>query len=122
MLCPSTPAAPLFARTLVQASASVLGANTLSIRLNHLPPLTPLASADSMRSVHTPASADVMLRVRASASAPCLAFPALPALSCLGLSVTHPPPCPAFPRTGLCCPVLSRFPPLAAFASVLCGL
>src|ERR671935_10696 len=91
MLCPSTPAAPRLARTFSQASASVLGANTLSIRLNHLPPLTPLPSADSMRSVHTPASAPVSLRFsRGCASAPCVAFAALPALSCLGLLPTPP--------------------------------
>ena len=54
-----------------------------------------------MRSVHTPASAPVSLRFsRGCASAPCVAFVALPALSCLGLSVTPPPPCPAFPRRG----------------------
>jgi len=57
VLCPSTPAAPLLVWTLVQATRSVADAHTLSIRLYHLPPLTPLTSADSIRSVQIEASA-----------------------------------------------------------------
>ena len=56
MLIPSTPAAPLLAQTFLHAAASVAGAQTLSIKLYHLPPLTPLPSADSMRSVQIEAS------------------------------------------------------------------
>ena len=51
MLCPSTPLAPLLARTFSQATVSVRNADTLSIRLNQRPPLTPLTSAEIMRSV-----------------------------------------------------------------------
>src|ERR1700733_12800832 len=70
MLCPSTPAAPLLARTFVQAAASVSGANTLSINAYHLPPLTPLTSADSIRFVQTVASTHEKSR---AASPPCVA-------------------------------------------------
>ena len=51
MLCPSTPAAPQLAFTFFQAASRVLGAYTLSIKLNQTPPLTPVTSADTMRSV-----------------------------------------------------------------------
>ena len=67
--------APLFARTFAHATASALGAYTLSINAYHLPPLTPLTSAGraesahlrhDMRSVHTEDSAPAIVR-RASA-------------------------------------------------------
>ena len=80
-------------------------------------PLTPLPSADSMRSVHTPASIQAQLRL---ISAPCLASSALPVLLCPGMVFTHPPSCPAFPRTGFAAPSSSR--PLPRAATVLCGL
>src|SRR5688572_12992763 len=103
-LCPSTPDAPLFARTFFQASASVVGAYTLSINEYHLPPVTPFSSADSMRSVHTSASTHTQsLRAR-GVSAPGLATSALPVLLCSGMVFTHPPSCPAFPRTGFASP------------------
>src|SRR5215831_4969312 len=85
-LCPSTPAAPLFACTFVQASTSVPGAYTLSISEYHLPPLTPLPSADSMRSVHTSASTHAQLRLSFGVSAPCLPSRALPFLPALAWS------------------------------------
>src|SRR5262245_33092651 len=119
MLCPSTPAAPLFARTLVHATASVLGANTLSIRLYHLPPSTPLPSADSMRSVHTDASTHDQLPPVVEVSVPCLASSALPVLLCSGMAIAHPPSYPAFPRMGFAAPS-SRGPRTGA-AAVLCG-
>src|SRR6202035_1651800 len=53
-------------------------------------PLTPLPSADSMRSRHPPASIQTRLR-RAGISAPCLAFRHLPVLLCPGMAFTHPP-------------------------------
>src|SRR5688500_16706910 len=56
MLTPSTPAAPLLAATRLQAASKVLGVTTLSIKLYHLPPWTPLTRAANMRSVHTDAS------------------------------------------------------------------
>ncbi len=113
MLCPSTPAAPLLARTFIQASISVLGANTLSIKLNHLPPLTPFASADSIRSVHTAASAPAIL---GWASASCAAVSGIPDAFCASAVVfTSPPSCPTFPRPGLCYPCLSdRLGPTAS--------
>lgn len=89
MLTPSTPAAPRLARTFAQAACSVAGACTLSIRLYHRPPLTPFSSADTMRSVHTVASAHDQLR----ASAPRVACPALPVLSLLGADIAPPPSC-----------------------------
>src|SRR5512145_3331249 len=82
--CPSTPAAPRLASTFTQAALSVAGANTLSINENHLPPLTPLPRADSMRSVHTEASTHDRLPPSVEVSAPCLAT-ALPVLLCPGL-------------------------------------
>ena len=108
MLCPSTPDAPLLARTFVQAAASVLGANTLSIKLNHLPPLTPLPSADSMRSVQIDASTHVKSR---SASPPCVASSALPAFCCLDPFIAHPPSCPPSLARGYVAPS-SRGPSL----------
>src|SRR5271154_3777728 len=90
MLCPSTPAAPLLARTFVQAAASVLGANTLSINAYHLPPLTPLTSADSMRFVQIVASAHDKSR---AALSPCVASSALPAWW-LDSVIAHPPSYP----------------------------
>src|SRR6201984_2029212 len=72
MLCPSTPAAPLFRATLHHAASRVAGRMTLSTRLNHLPPLTPLTSADTMRSVQIDASTHHQRGSRLSV--PCLAF------------------------------------------------
>ena len=105
MLSPSTPAAPLLACTLCQDTFSVVGAITLSIRLYHLPPLTPLSSADSMRGVQIEASTHDRSR-RLMASAPCVALSALAVLVCLGPSVTYPPSYP--PSLG---PVLLPVPP-----------
>src|SRR5208282_4128505 len=102
MLCPSTPAAPLLARTFVQAAASVSGANTLSINAYHLPPLTPLTSADSMRFVQTEASAH---EKSCATSPPCVAFTALPAFCCLDPVIAHPPSCPLSLRRA--CPIPS---------------
>src|SRR5262249_28308592 len=48
---PSTPAAPLLAATRCQAAAKVRGAVTLSIRLYHFPPVTPLSRAANIRLV-----------------------------------------------------------------------
>src|ERR1700736_3588129 len=91
---PSTPAAPLLAETFSQAASSVAGAHTLSIRLNQRPPLTPLTSADTMRSVHTEASTQDQSR-SFPASAPCVAKTGTAgALSCLVMSFTRPPSYP----------------------------
>ena len=74
MLTPSTPAAPRLALTFCQASVRVLGAYTLSVRLNQIPPLTPLTSADTIRSVQIAASTQLKSgRSCPWASAPCLA-------------------------------------------------
>src|SRR6202043_112478 len=117
-LCPSTPAAPWLAWTLAQASLSVSSAYTLSINAYHLPPVTPLPSADSIRSVQTRASTHDQLAL-AGISAPCLASSALPVLLCPGIDLMHPPSCPAFPRTGFAAPS-SNAP--GRSATVLCGL
>src|SRR5208337_5224752 len=100
MLCPSTPAAPLLARTFSHASASVLGADILSIRLNHRPPLTPLTSAEIMRSVQIEASTQPRPWPWAKASAPCVAACGTTGASLPSSVFAHPPPCPAFPRNG----------------------
>src|SRR6516165_2387249 len=107
-LCPSTPAAPLFASTFAQASASVADACILSINEYHLPPVTPFSSADSMRSVHTSASTHAQLLLARGVSAPCLASSALPVLVCSGMVFTLPPSYPAFPRRGFASPSSSR--------------
>ena len=63
----------------------------------HRPPLTPLTSADTMRSVHTWDSIPDTSR----ASAPCLALADTSgAGDCSGMLFPHPPSCPAFPRPG----------------------
>ena len=101
MLTPSTPAAPRLARTLAQATRSVAGAYTLSIRLYQRPPLTPFSSADIMRSVHTEASTQDQSRDRPPVSAPRLApRGTAAAFSCFAMGVMHPPSCPPFPRPG----------------------
>ena len=56
---------------------------------------TPLTRADSMRSVHTEALAQVVERgSRAWASAPVVALSAIPVLCCFDPDVTSPPSCP----------------------------
>src|SRR5690606_23579585 len=70
MLCPSTPAAPPLALTSCQALASVSGRRTLSIKLNHLLPLTPLPSAANIRAVQITRSTHGQF---AGADASCLA-------------------------------------------------
>src|SRR3970282_113174 len=93
-LCPSTPAAPALSLTLCHAALSVSFRYTLSIRLNHFPPLTPFSSAANMRSLHTVASTH--LHFPAWVSAPCVALAGTPGawLSlCLGVSLTTLPSC-----------------------------
>src|SRR5437588_6039930 len=53
MVCPSTPALLSFRLTARHPARSVSSAYTLSIRLYHRPPFTPLSRASSMRSVQT---------------------------------------------------------------------
>src|SRR5450432_4826312 len=72
----------------------VAGRITLSIRLNHFPPLTPFPSADTMRSVQIVASAHHKSRgCPPVASLPCLAVTALPGLSCSIPNLSHPASC-----------------------------
>src|SRR5277367_3600905 len=68
---------------------------TLSTKLNHLPPRTPLSSADTMRSVHTEASAHHSLRRSPPvASVPCLALSDTTETSaCPMPDLTHPASC-----------------------------
>ena len=65
---------------------------TLSTKLNHLPPLTPLPSADTMRSVQIDASAHHHLLARASV--PCVALAGTPeTASCVMPNFAPPPSC-----------------------------
>src|SRR5690606_15412054 len=92
----SIPAAPRFVSTCCQAPRSVLGRYTLSIRLNHLPPRTPLASAANMRSVQTERSTHAHSSGRVDAACVDLAvtLAASPVLSLIP-NLPHPPSCPA---------------------------
>jgi hypothetical protein len=65
----------------------------LSIILNHFPPLTPLPSADTMRSVQTEAS--IQRRSwRFRISVPCIAVSGTPGtLSCFMSNLLHPTSC-----------------------------
>src|SRR5271154_3909345 len=77
------PAAPLFRSTFCHAASRVVGRMVLSTRLNHLPPLTPLPSADTMRSVQIEASIHHQVRgCPPATSPPCIALTALSGLSC----------------------------------------
>src|ERR1700682_1065513 len=88
------PAAPLFRSTFRHAASRVVGRMALSTKLNHLPPLTPLPSADTMRSVQIEASAHHQVRgCPPATSPPCVALPALPGLSCPIPNPTHPASC-----------------------------
>src|SRR5258708_37576412 len=90
----STPAAPLFRSTFRHAASRVVGRMALSTMLNHLPPLTPLPSADTMRSVQIEASAHHQVRgCPPAASPPCLALAALSGLSCSMPNLAHPASC-----------------------------
>src|SRR5271163_4767052 len=94
MLCPSTPPAPLFRATLRHAASRVVGRMSLSIKLNHLPPVTPLTSADTMRSVQIEASTHHSSRFSPPVvSVPCLALTTLPELCCSIPTLAHPPSC-----------------------------
>src|SRR6266699_5952964 len=94
MLWPSTPAAPLFRSTFRHAASRVVGRMALSTMLNHLPPLTPLPSADTMRSVQIEASAHHQVRgCPPAASPPCVALAALSGLSCSMPNLSHPASC-----------------------------
>src|SRR5216684_3995322 len=84
MLWPSIPEHPLFRSTLCHAASRVDGRLTLSTKLNHLPPLTPLPSADTIRSVQIVASAHHSpWRSPPAASLPCVALTALSEFSCV---------------------------------------
>src|SRR5438552_5459256 len=101
MLWPSTPAAPWLRATFGHAVARVVGRATLSIRLYHLPPSTPLPSADTMRSVQIDASVHHHAS-RRRASAPCLARSGTPEAACCAIPDSAPPTSclPSFPRGG----------------------
>src|SRR5882757_4710998 len=94
MLWPSIPEDPLFRSTLCHAASRVDGRLTLSTKLNHLPPLTPLPSANTIRSVQIVASAhhNPWLSPPA-ASLPCVALTALSEFSCVIPDFSHPTSC-----------------------------
>src|SRR5262249_7629135 len=64
-------------------------AYTLSIKLYHLPPLTPLSRALSIRSVHTVGSTHLHL---SRVSPACLASGTIAGFSSFVVSLTNPPP------------------------------
>src|SRR5216684_4096485 len=98
------PAAPLFRSTFHHAASRVVGRMALSTRLNHLPPLTPLPSADTMRSVQIEASIHHQVRgCPPATSPPCVALTALSGLFCSIPNLTHPASCLPSLRT-LCLP------------------
>jgi len=84
------PAAPWLRATFHNAASRVVGRTTLSIRLYHLPPLTPLPSADTMRSVQTDASVHHHWP-RRRASAPCVAFSGTLEAACCFIPGLAPP-------------------------------
>src|SRR5437667_8282883 len=90
MLWPSTPAAPLLRATFRHAASRVVGRTTLSITLYHLPPLTPLPSADTMRSVQIEASAHHHSRRRAFV--PCVVLADTPETASCSIPGLAPPP------------------------------
>src|SRR5215467_10198702 len=109
-LCPSTPAAPALPLTLSQATLRVWLRYTLSIRLNHFPPLTPFSSAANMRSLHTVASTHD--QSRPCLSAPCVALwgTADAWLSpCSVVKLTLPPSCLPSLSTVLLSALLATF-------------
>jgi hypothetical protein len=69
----------------------MLHLHTLSIKLNHLPPLIPLSRVSNMRSVHTLASVQSHFW---GTSLPCLAFGTSGSRHCDCASFTPPPSCP----------------------------
>src|ERR1700682_4785081 len=96
------PAAPLFRSTFRHAASRVVGRMALSTMLNHLPPLTPLPSADTMQSVQPEASAPHQGRgCPPAASPPCLALTALSGLSCSMPNLAHPASCLPSLKAGL---------------------
>src|SRR5260370_4189215 len=93
------PAAPLFRSTFCHAASRVVGRMALSTRLNHLPPLTPLPSADTMRSVQIEASAHHQVRgCPPATSPPCVALAALAGVFCSIPNPTPPASVPPSPK------------------------
>ena len=90
-VCPSTPAAPFFPHTACAALCRFSLFQTLSIKLNHFPPLTPVARVANMRSVHTLASVHSH---SGRTSLPCLALGTPGSLNCSCVSFTLPPSYP----------------------------
>src|SRR5262245_9808203 len=92
------------------AALSVSARYTLSIRLNHFPPLTPFSSAANMRSLHTEASTHDQFRP--CLSAPCVALcgTADAWLSpCFVVKLTLPPSCLPSLSTVLLSALLATF-------------
>src|SRR5438105_3501628 len=123
MLIPSTPAAPLLAATRFQATSKVRGAATLSIRLYHRPPWTPLSRAVNIRSVQIDASTQVH-RCEACVSPSGLAIAGTGegavCLCCISLNLPSPPSYPPSLGTVLL-PALFRRSPHAPVGICLCS-
>src|SRR5258708_12368248 len=106
------PAAPLFRSTFCHAASRVVGRMALSTRLNHLPPLTPLPSADTMRSVQIEASIHHQVRgCPPATSPPCLALTPLSGLFCSIPNLTHPTSSLPSPTPLFFSPPLPSHPP-----------
>src|SRR5258708_19198506 len=84
----------------------------LSTMLNYLPPLTPLPSADTMRSVQIEASAHHQVRgCPPATSPPCVALAALAGLSFSLPQLQHPPSSLPSPQAGFLSPPPARQKP-----------
>ena len=88
---PSTPAPPWLRTTCAVALCRFSRFQTLSIKLNHWPPLTPLSRVSNMRSVHTLASVHAHF---GGTSLPCLARGTPGRSNCDWASFTLPLSCP----------------------------
>ena len=87
----TTPAPPLFRTTAVVALCRFSIFQTLSIKLNHLPPVIPLSRVANIRSVHTLASVHSHW---GGTSLPCLACGTPGRGICICVSFTFPPSYP----------------------------
>src|SRR4030095_9918955 len=123
LLTPPPPAAPLLAATRFQAAAKVRGDATLSIRLYHRPPWTPLSRAANIRSVQIDAFTQAH-RCGAGVSPSGLATAGTGegavALCCISLNLPFPPSYPPSLGTGLL-PALFRRAPHAPVGVCWCS-
>src|SRR6185295_4325422 len=108
----STPAAPLFTDTPLKAARNVPSEHSLSIRLYHLPPLTPSSRAASIRFVQTVGSVHVQSRVFDHRTSPAW-------LAVAGTSTGVFPPDSDIASPSSCTPSLPRSYPASTLLWVL---